>query len=176
MKYKDIVKEIKRMYKKLGVKADYFSYDNAEKRVITDQTFRSLVVNFFDNFNDRVGTIQSIAIQSQMIMIWSDLDKLSNMARDIRIKIKNTRYQRTSFFVATTKDEETFSLISQAELTMLNLGEELDLRLHRYQEAIDSALLSDSSRLIQEIGKLLQQFESMWTIRVEGIESYRHIT
>ena len=52
---------------------------------------------------------------------------------------------------------------------------ELEIRLINYKDAVDSALLGNSTKIISEISKLLEEIVNLYMIRKETIQDYRHI-
>jgi len=125
---------------------------------------------------DEVSIIQAIGIQSQMIMIWSDLDQLLTKIKDLRYLINNKNpYEGSTFFISTKKAIDNFEIMVQSEQAILDVTKELNYRLKQYKDEVDSALLSNSSQLIGEMMILLKQVGSMWKIRIEAIEKYRFI-
>ena len=175
MSYKDAVAELKKFIKQ-NYNLDYVPYEKAKKRKETDALIRGIVINFIDDFMDLISVIQAIAIQAQMIMIWSDLDILVKNLKDVKYLLneKNT-YEGSTFFISSKNAFENFELMVQSEQTILTIRNELNYRLTKYKEAIDSALLSDSSNLIGEMIQLLKKIGKMWKIRSEAIQKYRFI-
>ena len=173
MKYKDIVKEIKR--KLATYELVYESYEDYDKRKITDESIKKVVSKFIRSYIDKIAEIQNIALQSQMIMIWNDIDVLINQLKDMTVFINNTLYEGSTFFLSSKKAPDTFLLMVETELAILDLMTELEIRLLAYRDAVDSALLSNSSKVIGEISKLLKQIQSLWQIRKDTIMKYRYI-
>ena len=93
--YKDVVKEIKRKLQPSNL--EYESYEVFEKRKVSNNSIQAFFLNFIRNYIDKISYVQNIALQSQMIMIWNDLDILINKLRDLEIFIKSTNYQGTTF-------------------------------------------------------------------------------
>jgi len=174
MKYQDIVKEIKRKLRPLEL--PYESYVDFSKRKQSDESFKKAVLDFSQGFIDKIAVLQGIALQSQMLMIWADVDNLVAQLKDLIIFIKQTSYEGTTFFLSPKKAEDIFLIIVESELAILDLTNELEIRLISYKDAIDSALLSNSSKIIGEIRKLLKQIQSLWTIRQEAILKFRFIS
>ncbi|MHA2362631.1 MAG: hypothetical protein ACXAC7_01640 [Candidatus Hodarchaeales archaeon] len=176
MKYKDAVNELKKTIKK-NFNREYVSYDRGfETRKKTDILIRGLITSFIEEFMDGISEIQAIALQSQMIMIWSDLDRLMSRLKDLLYLLREEReYQGSTFFISSKKAIDHFEIMVQSELGMLDVCKQLSYRLERYREAVDSALLSDSSKLIGEIMKLLGQISNMWKIRTDTIAQFRFI-
>ena len=174
MKYQDIVKEIKRKLRPLEL--PYESYTEFSKREQTDNSIKKVVLDFIQGYIDKIAVLQNIALQSQMIMIWSDIDGLVAQLKDIILFIKDISYVGSTFFISSRNDNEIFSIMVESELAILDLTTELEIRLISYKDAIDSALLSNSSKIIGEISKLLKQIQSLWTIRQEAILKFRYIS
>ena len=173
MKYNDVVKEIKRKLRPLEL--PYDSYEEFEKRKETDHSIQKAIELFVQGYIDKIAVIQNIALQSQMIMIWADIDKLVSQLKDLILFIKNTSYEGSTFFLAPRSKEDIFMILAESELAILDLTTELEIRLISYNDAIDSALLTDSSKIITEISKLLIQIQSLWKIRQEAILNFRFI-
>ncbi len=173
MKYNDVVKEIKRKLRPLEL--PYESYEVFDKRKQTDESIKSVVIRFVQDYIDKIAVIQNIVLQSQMLMIWSDIDNLVALLKDLIVFLRETSYEGSTFFLASKKVEDIFSIIVESELAILDLTTELEIRLISYRDAIDSALLSDSSKIITDISKLIKQIQSLWKIRQEAILSYRYI-
>lgn len=174
MKYQEIVKEIKRKLRPLEL--PYESYTEFSKRGQTDNSIKKVVLDFIQGYIDKIAVLQNIALQSQMIMIWSDIDGLVAQLKDIILFIKDTSYVGSTFFISSRNDNDIFSIMVESELAILDLTTELEIRLISYKDAIDSALLSNSSKIIGEISKLLKQIQSLWTIRQEAILKFRYIS
>ena len=168
-----MVKEIKRKLRPLEL--PYESYEEFDKRKDSDKSIQNAIESFIQGYIDKIAEIQNIALQSQMIMIWSDIDKLVAQLKDLILFIKNTTYEGTTFFLAPKKMPDIFLILVESELAILDLTNELEIRLISYRDAIDSALLSDSSKIITEISKLLIQIQSLWKIRQEAILNFRYI-
>ena len=173
MKYRDVVKEIKR--KLQPYELPYEGYENLEKRQDSDNSFQKVVLSFTQGYIDKIAVIQNVILQSQMIMVWADTDKLVSQLNDVKLFIKQTSYEGSTFFISGRKAEDIFSIMVESELAILDLTTELEIRLLSYQDAIDSALLSNSSKIISDISKLLKQIQSLWKIRQEAILSYKFI-
>lgn len=174
MKYQEVVKEIKRKLQPHELM--YEGYENLEKREKSDSSFRKEVLSFTQGYIDKIAVIQNIILQSQMIMIWADIDKLVAQLNDLILFVKDTSYEGSTFFISGRKAEDIFLIIVESELAILDLTTELEIRLLSYNDAIDSALLSNSSKIISDISKLLKQIQSLWKIRQEAILSYKFIT
>ena len=174
MKYEDCVKEIKRKLKPLEL--SYESYTEFDKRKQTDISIKKVILEFVQGYIDKIAEIQNIILQSQMIAIWSDVDKLVAQLKDLIIFINDTNYEGSTFFIASKKADDIFSILVESELAILDLTTELEIRLLSYRDAIDSALLTNSSKIIGDISKLLKQIQSLWKIRQEGILKFRYIT
>ena len=173
MKYKDAVNEIKRKLRPMEL--SYESYEDFEKRKESDTSIKNVILSFTQGYIDKIAVIQNIALQSQMIMIWSDIDTLVNQLKDLIIFIKDTSYEGSTFFIAPKNADNIFLIIVESELAILDLTTELEIRLISYKDAIDSALLSNSSKIIGDISKLLKQIKSLWQIRQEAILNFRYI-
>ena len=173
MKYKDAVNEIKRKLRPMEL--SYESYEDFEKRKESDTSIKKIILSFTQGYIDKIAVIQNIALQSQMIMIWSDIDTLVNQLKDLIIFIKDTSYEGSTFFIAPKNADDIFLIIVESELAILDLTTELEIRLISYKDAIDSALLSNSSKIIGDISKLLKQIKSLWQIRLEAILNFRYI-
>ncbi len=173
MKYQDCVKEIKRKLKPLEL--PYESYNEFDKRKASDESIKKAILSFTQGYIDQIAEIQNIILQSQMIAIWSDVDQLVAQLRDLIIFINETNYEGSTFFLSSKKEEEIFLILVESELAILDLTNELEIRLISYKDAIDSALLTNSSKIIGDISKLLKQIESLWKIRQEGILNFRFI-
>ena len=65
--------------------------------------------------------------------------------------------------------------MAETELTILDLMNELEIRLINYKEAVDSALLGDSSKIINDISKLLYEIVNLYSIRQDAIKEFRFI-
>lgn len=174
MKYKDIVKEIKRKLRPFELV--YESYEVFNKRKISDKSILTIIKHFMSGFSDKVAEVQNIALQSQMIMIWNDLDVLINQLKDINLILDNVNYEGSTFFISRKKVKESFQLMTETELAILDIMNELDIRLIDYKDAVDSALLGNSSKIINSIRKLLKQIENLWLIRQEAIQKFRFIS
>jgi hypothetical protein len=174
MNYKDVVKEIKRKLRPLELV--YESYEDFERRKTSDEAIKKYIVLFIQGYIDKIAVLQNIALQSQMIMLWSDIDRLVAQLKDMNLFINNTSYEGSTFFIAQRKASEIFAILAESELAILDITTELEIRLLSYKDAIDSALLSNSSKIIGEISKLLNQIQSLWTIRHEGILKFRFIS
>ena len=111
-----------------------------------------------------------------MIKILSDLNQILTKIKDLRYLIddKNS-YEGSTFFISTKKATDNFEIMVQSEQAILDVTKDLNYRLKQYKDAVDSALLSNSSQLIGEMMILLKQVGSMWKIRIEAIEKYRFI-
>lgn len=173
MKYGDCVKEIKRKLRPLELV--YEGYESLDKRQQSDDSFQKVILQFTQGFIDKIALIQNIILQSQMIMVWSDTDKLTGQLKDLIIFIKETSYDGSTFFLSGRKAPDIFLIIVESELAMLDLTTELEIRLLSYRDAIDSALLGNSSKIITDMSKLLKQVQSLWKIRTEAVLSYKYI-
>lgn len=174
MNYSDVVKEIKRKLRPLEL--PYESYEDFPKREQTDNSFKKAILDFIQGYIDKIAELQNIALQSQMIMIWSDIDALVAQLKDMTLFIKDTSYIGSTFFLSSKRANNIFSIIVESELAILDLTNELEIRLISYKDSIDSALLSNSSKIILEISKLLKQIQSLWKIRQEAILSFKFIS
>jgi hypothetical protein len=110
-----------------------------------------------------------------MITTWSDLDRLVSSFTDIRHLIKSTEYGISTFFDSNLIKEFDLNYLYTLEKTILDIISRLDDKINRFNDAIESGMLSDSSRLTNEILEDLSAVRDAWEERRKLISDFQKL-
>ena len=153
----------------------YLSYEKQGNRKFTEDAIRDYLETRLSVCSDDVKKIQEAALMSQMITTWSDLDRLVSSFKDIRFLIKETEYGISTFFDSNVIKEFDLNYIYTLEKTILDIIARLDDKIMRFSEAIESGMLSDSSRLTNEILDDLSAVRDAWEERGKLISDFQKL-
>ncbi len=112
---------------------------------------------------------------SQMITTWSDLDRLVSSFTDARYLIKNSTYGISTFFDSNLIKDFDLSYLYTLEKTVLSVIDRLDEKIQQFDTAIESGMLSDSSRLTNEILEDLTAIRDAWVERQKLITEFQKL-
>jgi hypothetical protein len=112
---------------------------------------------------------------SQMITTWSDLDRLVASFSDVRFLIKNTNYGISTFFDSNIIKEFDISYLYTLESTILDIINRLDEKISSFNDAIESGMLSDSSRLTNEVLNDLTAIRDAWEERQKLVSDFQKL-
>ena len=153
----------------------YNRYEKQSDRKSTETAIRDYLESRLSAFSDDVKKIQEAALMSQMITTWSDLDRLISSFSDIRYMIRQTEYGISTFFDSNVIKEFDLSYLYTLEQTVLNIISRLDDKISRFDDAIESGMLSDSSRLTNEILDDLSAIRDAWEERRKLISDFQKL-
>ena len=153
----------------------YGNYEKQAERSSTESTLRNYLKIQLSSCSDNVKKIQEAALMSQMITTWSDLDRLIASFSDIRFLIKNTKYGISTFFDSNVIKEFDLSYLYTLERTILEVIRRLDDKISQFDDAIESGMLSDSSRLTNEILEDLSAIRDAWEERRKLISDFQKL-
>jgi hypothetical protein len=154
---------------------DYGDYQKQSDRKLTDTAVRFYLENRLSTCSDEVKQIQEAALMSQMITTWSDLDRLVASFSDIRMLVQRTSYGISTFFDSMVIKEFDLSYLYTLEKTVLDIITRLDEKIEQFSEAIESGMLSDSSRLTNEILEDLSAVRDAWEERRKLIVDFQKL-
>ncbi|MHA1226147.1 MAG: hypothetical protein ACTSR2_08315 [Candidatus Hodarchaeales archaeon] len=143
----------------------YGNYEKQVERLRTEEALRKHLESRLAKSSDDIKKIQEAALMSQMITTWSDLDRLVSSFSDLRLLIDKTDYGISTFFDSNVIKEFDLSYLYTLEKTIFNIIERLDEKIQQFNDSIESGMLSDSSRLTNEILDDLSAIRDAWEER-----------
>ncbi|MHA1972398.1 MAG: hypothetical protein ACTSW1_05385 [Candidatus Hodarchaeales archaeon] len=143
----------------------YGNYEKQVERLKTEEALRKHLEARLAKSSDDIKKIQEAALMSQMITTWSDLDRLVSSFSDLRLLIEKTDYGISTFFDSNVIKEFDLSYLYTLEKTIFNIIERLDEKIEQFNDSIESGMLSDSSRLTNEILDDLSAIRDAWEER-----------
>lgn len=153
----------------------YNRYEKQSDRKTTETAIRDYLESRLSACSDDVKKIQEAALMSQMITTWSDLDRLISSFSDVRYMIRQTEYGISTFFDSNVIKEFDLSYLYTLEKTIINIISRLDNKITSFDEAIESGMLSDSSRLTNEILDDLSAISDAWEERRKLISDFQKL-
>ena len=153
----------------------YDCYEKQIDRKPSDKSIRNYLVNRLSTCSDDVKKIQEAALMSQMITTWSDLDRLVSSFTDVKNLIIPTKYGISTFFDSNIIKDFDLGYLYTLEKTILNVIDLLDEKIKQFDDAIESGMLSDSSRLTNEILEDLTAIRDAWTERQKLIADFQKL-
>ncbi len=153
----------------------YGKYEKQVDRKSTDTAVREYLESRLSICSDDIKKIQEAALMSQMITTWSDLDRLVSSFSDIRHLIQTIEYGISTFFDSNVIKEFDLSYLYTLEKTILDIIGRLDDKISRFDDAIESGMLSDSSRLTNEILDDLSADRDAWEERRKLISDFQNL-
>lgn len=153
----------------------YNRYEKQSDRKSTETAIRNYLESRLSTCSDDIKKIQEAALMSQMITTWSDLDRLVSSFSDIRTMIRLTEYGISTFFDSNVIKEFDLSYLYTLENTIINIISSLDDKIARFDGAIESGMLSDSSRLTNEILDDLSAIRDAWEERRKLISDFQKL-
>ncbi len=153
----------------------YGKYEKQVDRKSTDTAVREYLESRLSICSDDIKKIQEAALMSQMITTWSDLDRLVSSFSDIRHLIQKIEYGISTFFDSNVIKEFDLSYLYTLEKTILDIIGRLDDKISRFDDAIESGMLSDSSRLTNEILDDLSAVRDAWEERRKLISDFQKL-
>ena len=153
----------------------YSKYEKQVERKSTDTAMREYLESRLSICSDDIKKIQEAALMSQMITTWSDLDRLVSSFSDIRHLIQKIEYGISTFFDSNVIKEFDLSYLYTLEKTILDIIGRLDDKISRFDDAIESGMLSDSSRLTNEILDDLSAVRDAWEERRKLISDFQKL-
>ncbi|MHA2074508.1 MAG: hypothetical protein ACW97X_07805 [Candidatus Hodarchaeales archaeon] len=153
----------------------YLSYEKQNNRKFTEEALRDYLETRLSICSDDVKKIQEAALMSQMITTWSDLDRLISSFTDIRFLIKETEYGISTFFDSNVIKEFDLNYLYTLERTIIAIIGRLDDKISRFNDAIESGMLSDSSRLTNEILDDLSAIRDAWEERGKLLSDFQKL-
>jgi hypothetical protein len=153
----------------------YGNYEKQGERKSTETAVRQYLELRLSECSDDIKKIQEAALMSQMITTWSDLDRLVASFSDVRFLIKNTNYGISTFFDSNIIKEFDISYLYTLESTILDIINRLDEKINSFNDAIESGMLSDSSRLTNEILNDLTAIRDAWEERQKLVSDFQKL-
>ncbi|MFW9998130.1 MAG: hypothetical protein ACFFD4_39175, partial [Candidatus Odinarchaeota archaeon] len=148
-----------------------YSYNTNKEKVETDEQLREYLISNISRQLDFVVSVQDVALQSQMLMIWGDLDRLIGALRDARLVIKETDYKGTTFFISSKTFENDELLVY--DFQTIELLKKQDKKLEEFNESVESAILGDTSKHVSEILGHVYDFTGAWNERISKIREFK---
>ncbi len=158
----DSIKARKTLTKKI---AGYGDYEKQNERNKTEGALRNYLETRLSNSSDDIKKIQEAALMSQMITTWSDLDRLVSSFSDLRLLLDNTDYGISTFFDSNVIKEFDLSYLYTLENTIVDIIDRLKGKISKFNDSIESGMLSDSSRITNEILDDLSAIRDAWEER-----------
>jgi len=153
----------------------YISYEKQSNRKYTEAALIKYLETRLSTCLDDIKKIQEAALMSQMITTWSDLDRLVSSFTDIKFLIKATEYGISTFFDSNVIKEFDLNYLYTLEKTILDIIGRLDDKINRFDDSIESGMLSDSSRLTNEILEDLSAVRDAWEERRKLITDFQKL-
>ncbi len=153
----------------------YGNYEKQPERLQTESAIQNFLETRLSSYSDNVKKIQEAALMSQMITTWSDLDRLVASFSDLRFLINNTKYGISTFFDSNIIKEFDLSYLYTLERTIIDIISRLDNKIRRFSDAIETGMLSDSSRLTNEILDDLSAIRDAWEERRKLISDFQKL-
>jgi len=145
--------------------AGYGDYEKQNERNKTEEALRNYLEIKLSNASDDIKKIQEAALMSQMITTWSDLDRLVSSFSDLRLLLDNTDYGISTFFDSNVIKEFDLSYLYTLENTIIDIIDRLKGKINMFSDSIESGMLSDSSRITNEILDDLSAIRDAWEER-----------
>ncbi len=162
--------------KKLDKKIpSYLCYEKQPDRKTSDISIRNYLENRLSTSSDDVKKIQEAALMSQMITTWSDLDRLVSSFTDTRYLIKGSKYGISTFFDSGIIKDFDLGYLYTLEKTILDIIDRLDEKIKQFDDSIESGMLSDSSRLTNEILEDLSAIQDAWLERQKLVADFQKL-
>jgi hypothetical protein len=160
------------LHKKIN---NYGNYEKQTERKTTEEAVRSYLESRLSICSDEVKKIQEAALMSQMITTWSDLDRLVSTFTEMRFLIQKTSYGISTFFDSNLIKEFDLNYLYTLEKTIYDIIGRLNEKIHNFDESIESGMLSDSSRLTNEILDDLSAIRDAWEERRKLISDFQKL-
>ena len=159
------------MNKVVTSKIKHYKFKSNKDKESTDTLIKEYLIKNLNKKIDSVVKIQDLALASQMLMIWGDVDRLINTLRDLKLTILETDYEGTTFFISTKTFENNDLLVY--DFQVIELLDRIDDKLVEFFDSVESALLGDTSKHVSEILNNIREITSAWTERVEKIRAFK---
>ena len=154
---------------------EYQCYEKQITRITSDKSLRVYLEQRLSNCSDDVKKIQEAALMSQMITTWSDLDRLISSFSDIRLMIHASKYGISTFFDSNIIKDFDLGYLYTLENTVVSIIDRLDEKIGQFDDSIESGMLSDSSRLTNEILEDLSAIRDAWLERQKLITDFQKL-
>ena len=169
MNYKDQLKELQNLFGK------QYEYEALEKRKPTEEKFRVWIKGEINNLQDELAVIKNVVLMSQMIPVWGDLDKFLIKLKDLYYTIDETEYVGSTFFRSSKKVRQDFEKVIDSEYKILELMKAVLHKTADFHDSVDSALLSESTKLINLISADLDTIKQQWLFHKAVIMNFKYI-
>lgn len=143
----------------------YGDYEKQNERNKTEEAIKSYIEIRLSNCLDDIKKIQEAALMSQMITTWSDLDRLVSSFSELRLLLDNTDYGISTFFDSNVIKEFDLSYLYTLENTIVDIIDRLKGKINKFNDSIESGMLSDSFRITNEILDDLAAIRDAWEER-----------
>ncbi|PWI49741.1 hypothetical protein CEE45_01030 [Candidatus Heimdallarchaeota archaeon B3_Heim] len=153
----------------------YLCYEKQPDRKHSDTSIKKYLENRLSTCSDDVKKIQEAALMSQMITTWSDLDRLVSSFTDSRYVIKASKYGISTFFDSGLIKDFDLGYLYTLEKTVLDVIDRLDEKIKQFDDSIESGMLSDSSRLTNEILEDLGAIQDAWLERQKLVADFQKL-
>ncbi len=154
---------------------EYHYYEKQLSRKNSDKSIRLYLEQRLSTCSDDVKKIQEAALMSQMITTWSDLDRLISSFSDIKLMINASKYGISTFFDSNLIKDFDLGYLYTLENTVVNIIDRLDKKIEQFDDSIESGMLSDSSRLTNEILEDLSAIRDAWLERQKLIADFQKL-
>lgn len=165
---KEVLKHIRKDIK------SFVGYNNIKDKEESEEKIRNYLKGRFRDFNDKISVLQEIALSSQMIMIWGDLDSCLAHIRKTVLLLENKKYSGSSFFFTDSVRDVDLEILNQ-DLSALLIMEKLELKVAEFSDSIDSALLSSIPDITAQFLDSIDVFQTTWEKRTEIIKSFKYL-
>lgn len=149
-------------------------YNNIKEKLDSEKKISNYLKQRFKEFNDKICVLQDIALSSQMIMIWGDLDSCLAHIRKTVLLLEKKEYSGSSFFFTDSVREIDLEILNQ-DLSALLIMEKLEAKVAEFSDSIDSALLSSIPDVTAQFLDAIDVFQTTWEKRREIIKSFRYL-
>ncbi|MFW9928223.1 MAG: hypothetical protein ACFFD1_02410 [Candidatus Thorarchaeota archaeon] len=152
-----------------------YDFLSPSKRKESNLLFSNWLKDSIKKLRDEIAIIKNMVLQAQMIMVWGDLDKLLTSLVDISNNLNETTYEGSTFFRSQKNIPEEVDKILNTELKIVDLMKLLLSKLSEFKDSIESALLSETSKLVLEMTNILNEISKNWIKRKEIIVEFRYL-
>ena len=168
-------KSKKKIFKQLKNKIKgYKGYSNLNRKKETNKRIKNYFIDKFEQFKDKITRLQSIALQSQMVIIWGDIDNIMGHINKTIIMLENTKYRGSSFFLTNTIRDVEIDLMIQ-DLNAILIIKKLGKKFSELSDSVDTALLSTIPDTTAQIIDSIEVFQSTWESRKKIIKKFSYI-
>lgn len=150
--------------KLMGKIPGFKGYIERQNRRAADKLLREAVANRFQALWQRISAAQTEVISQGAIEFVDDMERPALKLRQFIDRVRTASYGYSSFFEATKVNEEELNLVYQYDLTMLELGDEVERAIDNVESSIGTDGLPAA---IRNLTSLAQQCVDAFNKRAE---------